>query len=390
MSEFKNYITYKRYISFFIISILIPVFIFWLSDERIKDLSAYLFLFLFGYLIYKIRSVFLCFLLLYFIFYVFFFHSGNLTIRASYMISFVLTCACLHGLNSLDVDLRDYSPQLLYYFILILFLCYIISINPTEKTYDDRIYYHGFVIAHHFAYITAFCGYFLIRRTKIILGLLIVFVGLVVGTRSGILVSLIPVIYLVKKYIFDNSKNKFQNIIFIGIGGIVLASLFVFFFREQISTSLVTFSNFSIDIFSENNEQSIDFTASRSILWALAFMKIASDGFGIVNLTGRGPAASLDFLEEEYGIRLWLHNDFFDVFFCLGIIGVTIYIYCIYRYYRSTQDVYILMMMILAMFTNGFFTYMPIMYIALHILSIKLEKLENETSDENICCDNDL
>jgi hypothetical protein len=314
----------------------------------------------------------------YFLATVFLFHSSTLGERAFFSVNFLFTSACLYGLNKLDIDLEKFNVRhILICFFLFLF-CYIISIDVSYQTFDGRVYYDGFVIAHHYAYIAAFFGYFFMLQQKTWIGIAVVLSGALVGTRSGLLVSAIPFIYLAKQYFNQSDRSKIQKAVLLCVICIIGLGATLFLFKKQIAPTINTFTTLSVEAIAENDEKSLnEFSASRTLLWALMFTQVEEDGFTVPNLIGRGPASSKDFLDENFNMRLWMHNDFLDIFFCFGALGVGVYIFCICCYYRETRDIYFLLMVLIAAFTNGFFPYIAVQFVALHLLVIKINKKQD-------------
>jgi hypothetical protein len=375
MLGITNKITNKQYIILFIASVLIPSFITWALGKGMAFIIHYWLLMLFCYLTVKTNKKLMYALLAYALATIFLFHSATLGERTFFAVSFLLTAACLYGLNDLDIDLEGFTLKQISTVFVVLLFCYIISINPSRQTYDGRVYYHGFVIAHHYAYLAAFFGYFFIRQEKIWLGVAIVFSGVLVGTRSGLLVSMMPFVYLAKRYFVKIPGSKVRKTVLLSVVCFFVLVPVFFLFQKQIVPTIQTFTNFSVESVVENDEEAMaDFSASRTFMWALMFTQVAEDGFTLPNLIGRGPASSLDFLGENFDARIWMHNDFFDIFFCYGLVGLCLYIFCIVCYYRRTKDIYFLFMLLIAAFTNGFYPYMAVQLIALHTLFCKLNR----------------
>ncbi|MDR0834546.1 MAG: hypothetical protein LBN93_10270 [Candidatus Symbiothrix sp.] len=367
-----NKISSTQYVALFIASVLIPSFLTWGLGEGGIFFGHYWLSILFGYLTAMSNKKFMYVLFSYFLLSIFFFHSATFGERTFYSVSFLFTSACLYGLNDLKIDLEEFNSRQILTVFIIFVLCYLVSIDSHSGGESERTYYHGFIIAHHYAYIAAFFGYFFIRQEKTLLGIAIVLSGTLVGTRSGLLVSAMPLIYAAKKYFTEMEGAKIQKIIWISVLCLVGLAAVGYLFQEQIAPTINTFQTLSVETIAENDEEEMGkVSASRTIFWALMFTQIAEDGFTLPNLIGRGPAASLDFLEKNFDARIWMHNDFFDIFFCFGLLGLCVYIFCICCYYRQTRDIYFLFMLLLAAFTNGFCTYMAVQFIALHLLSLK-------------------
>ncbi|GHT76235.1 hypothetical protein FACS189463_0910 [Bacteroidia bacterium] len=375
MLGITNKISSMQYIVLFIASVLIPSFIAWVFGDGVAFLIHYWLFILFGYLTIKTNMKFMYVLFGYFLVSVFFFHSATLGERTFFSVNFLFTSACLYGLNKLDIDLERFNIRHIFINFFLFLFCYIISINVSGQTYDGRVYYDGFIIAHHYAYVAAFFGYFLILQQKTWIGIAVVLSGALVGTRSGLLVCAIPFIHLAKQYFNQSAGSKIQKAVLLSVICIIGLGATFFLFQKQITPTINTFKTLSVESIVENDEEELsDFSASRTILWALMFTQVEEDGFTLPNITGRGPASSKDFLEENFNARLWMHNDFLDIFFCWGALGVGIYIFCICCYYRQTKDIYFLLMLLIATLTNGFFPYIAIQFVALHLLAIKINK----------------
>lgn len=312
--------------------------------------------------------------------YVIFLPTTDRSMNLIYMVNYISTIIALFSLPNISIGgLDKYNNRFIIIFSLIFLICYTITIEPTEETYDDRVYLHGFIIAHAFSYFTAFLGYFLIKQEKVIFALILLLAGAIVGTRSGLLINMIPIVsYGYTKLIKDN----------LSIGTYFLSAVITGFFILIISETSIgamiasvydTFDNISLDIFNSNNSDSEHFTAGRNILWALAFSEIALDGFSINNLFGRGPGASYDLTEKFYGERLWLHNDIFDILYCLGVLGLVLYFVAfVYFFKRNNYSWDIILMSVIALFTNGLFTYKPIVFFALITLAKQINEFKND------------
>lgn len=375
-------ISYKSYLWVFVGFIIMSPFMEVFGGKNlfsIASILAYIVMFIYSE---SKEKVCLFGVALYSCSYVLLTHNGDFLNRFQYMLSFMLTVGALLTIDKLKIsEITRINTTLAFVFFLTFASLNLFFSVPKEGGLDGRIYYIGFIGAHEFSYLTAYLGYFLLRM-KNKWGLVIVLMGFPVGARSGLLLNMIVLFY----FFWDTFReSKFAILLYLlmGVGG----SVFVISMKGEILDNLSmitsTFENFTLDIFSEENQMAFMLTASRNILWAIFFQKVASDGFCLDNLIGRGPYSSNLLNERIYGEALWMHNDFFDTFYCLGLLGLLFYIFAIYRFFINTgKDYFFLAMLILSGFTNGFFGYKAIVIIALVAYYYQYNKIEAETEKE--------
>lgn len=358
-------ISYKSYLWVFVGFIIMSPFMEVFGGKNLFSIASILaFIVLFIYSESKEKLI-LAGVAFYSIIYMLFTHNGDFLNRFQYMLSFMLTVGALFTIDKLKIsEITKINKTAVFGCFLTFALLNLFFAKPSEGGLDGRIYYIGFIGAHEFSYLTAYLGYFLLKM-KNKWGLLIVLMGFPVGARSGLVLNMIVLFYFFW-VTFRNSKFGIMIYSVIGVACTALLFSMKSDILENISLITSTFENFTFDIFSEDNEMAFMLTASRNILWAIFFQKVISDGFCIDNLIGRGPYSSNLMNERIYGEALWMHNDFFDIFFCLGLLGLILYFFAIYRFFKNTgKDYFFLAMLVLSGFTNGFFGYKAIVIIAL-------------------------
>ncbi|MGL5919788.1 MAG: hypothetical protein ACRCZQ_04710 [Bacteroidales bacterium] len=373
-----NEISYIKYLIFFVVFLCMGSFPTFFGLPNFGEYFSLLTIIIF-FLYSKVKLLDFSLMLLAFC-YIIFLPTSDRGMNVIYMVNYISCIIALFTLPSISIaGLDRYNNKFVIVFSLVFLICYAITIVPTEETYDDRVYLHGFIIAHAFSYFTAFLGYFLIKQEKLLIASIILLAGAVVGTRSGLLINMIPIVsYGYTKLVKD--KLSLGTYFFSAI----ITVLFIVFISAtslgaMIASVYDTFENASFDIFNSNSADSEHFTAGRNVLWGLAINEIASDGFSINNIFGRGPGASYDLTERFYGERLWLHNDLFDILYCLGFFGLFLYLSALFYFFkRSNYSWDIILISVIALFTNGLFTYKPIVFFALIILNQQINEFKND------------
>lgn len=244
------------------------------------------------------------------------------------------------------VNVKELKKHLLI-FVSLFIIMYELSVPYAKKRDADDLYYdvhrvykEGFVISHMACYYLSVSGYILyLLRARIIAFILWIYVASL-GPRIGLIYIMVAigilVLYKVPKIYKVLFKYKYALILFI-----------------IISVTMIV----SIAIKSLGVEGLMVFTSGRSIFWLDALEQVGRDGLDYLNLIGRGPQYSMIFNEENFGSHIWMHNDFLDVFFNLGIIGIIVYLFSFYNYFKKIDSLYLLFTFLLGAFFNGFLYY---------------------------------
>ncbi len=85
---------------------------------------------------------------------------------------------------------------------------------------------------------------------------------------------------------------------------------------------------------------------------------------------------------QNYGMRLWFHNDFLNIFYTYGIWATMLYIWFFIKIYRDNKDyikqnIFIFVFyssMVITAIINGFYYYFPVFLLYLFLVMIKREK----------------
>lgn len=277
-------------------------------------------------------------ILVYFFIYVFYFDSFTLANNASYLIPFVLTCSLLVLPREKKLKLsiiQNNTIIVVYSFAIILY--YIVGQN---RFFEDRFYLVGFVIPHHFSYYCAIFTLFLLKQGKFIFAIIVTMAGIYVGARSGILVSILCYIY----YFLSNPVYK----IYLKSACLILGLV-----------GIVSYSTLGFD-FLTNNLPASSSDNTRTLLWINMSNQVEIDGLSWENLFGRGPRSSYEYNYNTLGLELWMHNDFFEVFFTLGAVGLIFYLICLTKFFNLFKNWFFIGFIVILIATNGFFTYLPL------------------------------
>ncbi len=105
--------------------------------------------------------------------------------------------------------------------------------------------------------------------------------------------------------------------------------------------------------------------------------------FGFIDfLIGKSFMNALLANGQNFGAAMWFHNDFLNIFYTYGILGVSMYIWFFVKIYRDNkreikQNVFIFIFytsMIITAVINGYYYYFPVFLLYIFFLMIKKEK----------------
>jgi len=362
----------------FLIIILLPVFKItefyynYLSSRNVQ-FAAYsliiIFLLLFLLNNKQIRII-LFFVVLYYLAYILL-PSTLWNNNASQAIPFVLTIALLITYSYYDIVFsKKYVDYLLLFTFLYVTLFFLSVLLNGLTVLNNRLYLDGFVISHSFSYTIIALGIFVYTFKNKSLGFILISLSALVGARSGILLFLLTVAYI----FFDNVKSLKKIISFTIILAMIALIIVGNFDIPVLYSSLDTFKNLdwgSFNLFG-TDKYSSSFTASRSTIWYNTFIEF-SQNFSLNELIfGRGPLSPFSFTESIGLGRIWLHNDFFNIVYAYGILGIVLYLWVLIKYLIKTKSFYALAYIFAAAFSNGFYYYdTPLILTIFSIIMIK-------------------
>ena len=302
-------------------------------------------------------------------------YKGSIVTNTSYFLMFGNIYYSLYYFSRIEpINIYNKKFQIIIFLFSLFFIVnYEFSIpfsNAREGMRDIndniRVYREGFVISHVAAYYISTLAFLLYKLKYRVFAVFLWVYTIFLGARIGILYSLIGIFFVVMhKYklgrLFYNFvlKNKKRFILF------VIATIFLIFY---------------LVFFRLSSDQLLKLTSFRSVLWSNAILQIYGDGFSIKNLIGRGPLSSFDFNKETLGPDIWMHNDFIEIAFNLGLPFLLFYVYTLLRHSRRIRSDYFLMIFLFSAFFNGFFYYNPTFII---ICTSIIYKFNQRYSDES-------
>lgn len=231
-----------------------------------------------------------------------------------------------------------------------------LNYNSVEEDALDK---KGFLISHAFGYyLAAFAMYYAFRK-KVFNLTVLTLLCFFFSRRTVVLLCLLGWFYYFKE---RYGKKK----------ALIISSIAIVFIVSYIGFTTY-FGNFAFSLDPYDSE-SASFTSGRSRFWgSFIYFKLLNSNTPLNEIIfGAGPASSRDFNLQYCGIDVWMHNDFFDLLFCLGIIGLAIYIYALISSCKQLGW-YFGVFVLIAANMNGFMLYQtfPIIYLFVIIKSIE-------------------
>ncbi|WP_428661403.1 hypothetical protein [Runella sp.] len=234
---------------------------------------------------------------------------------------------------------------------------YALSRNNSSEYYQvERIYKEGFVISHLACYYLGVMGYFLYLMRQRILAIALFGYVITLGARIGLIYLAIAVALLILRNfpVLWKSIFRWRYIILLIIAiGLTIAT--------------------TIALQKIGPEGLMVFTSGRSIFWMNAISKIKTDGYSLINFFGRGPKASFTFNEATFGLKIWMHNDYLDLLFNIGVWGLCLYLYSLVYFFNRVKALYLFLVFIFASLFNGFLYYDAIFVILLNTVFVRLK-----------------
>jgi hypothetical protein len=387
----NNTISYKAIFLLFWLPTAYSLFSFILSLVGIPfQAGAYIELLIFIYLLAFLAKITKSGLLPFLILTLFITYSllgvGDVFGKARESVSFFLAITALLTLPKLNIKKEDLtkSHKMITTFIPFLLIAYFLSIVTRGIYLDTRVYLSGFIIAHAFNYLVILLGFYMHQYKFKKYGFFLISLSIFTGTRSGLILALLTFIYLFLK---DHPLNLKLIIRFVLMSFIVVFALMSL--RSHIptlDTVLKTFegkggSSYSYNLLDKGN---IEFSYGRTYLWfnAYHYFQKQSNGAFIPVIIGHGSFAIENLSNNLYRKSFWMHNDFVQIYFCYGLMGILIYLIAIlkfrkYNYYGN----YFFIFLLLSAMLNGFYKYAVIQYLIIFYL---LDKTNNLRMDKNI------
>lgn len=358
---FLSYISQKAggesYISYFV---LLSTFLILFKGEQLKK-NIFL-------------ALFLCF---YFLFNLFYF-EGSLIANARESILFINFLACLYSIKTLanEFDKIDYEVlrKFFYWFAIIFVALFFITAVINGKKYVlesgeiEREYFNGFVISHQFSYYVILLAFIFLKYEKWLLSLILIILSLIVGNRICILIILSGYFFYI-----EDRKNLFiaKLASFIGKLVLLIAVVLPFYFTiiSPATLSWRAISSFLLD----NN--TIEFTSSRSIFWYDAINSLRSVNlFSPEFFFGLGPDSVNALTLQELGISVWMHNDFLQIYYCFGFVGICLYLHALYFFAKSLKSLNVVWIIVAAAAFNGFYNYGVIQLVIMLVAISKIKR----------------
>lgn len=274
-------------------------------------------------------------------------------VEGSRMYVSALLCSYAAFLYFLDFDEWNISVEkadfLFLSFIILLSIAQITSIEDPlsfirtnqESLEENALDKKGFIISHAYGYYLATFAFYFAYRKKIIWVIILTMLCYFFARRTNLLIISFSWLYM--GYSMYGKKIYY-----------VLVPIFAYVAFKVFNSAYMGEFAFSLDT---RDTESIAFTSGRSRFWG-TFLELYTSGNMSFKeyLLGMGPASSFDFNLTHAGLRVWMHNDFVDLLFCMGIIGLSIYVLLLYKQILKL-GIYFASFAIIAGMINGFVIY---------------------------------
>jgi hypothetical protein len=241
---------------------------------------------------------------------------------------------------------------------------------------NHRTFLKGFfriphVASYFFGFSAIFLAFLAFKKQKylfLIPVILLLVLSLYTGVRSFMLALIISVfIYLMQK--------KYLSYFLIA----AILGLFVILFRNQIADILEgTFLQQHFSIVTTLFDNFGRF--SRVMIWYSWFMAV-SDFHWYEFLIGKSYLSGLVFNENLFGQQMWFHSDILNMFYCYGIIGISVYLSFLIRIFKDCKqyiqgNIFIFLFFstsVVISFINGFYYYFTVFLMYMFILMVASE-----------------
>lgn len=249
--------------------------------------------------------------------------------------------------------------------------------KPVHLLKKLRVFHRGlFRITHVAAYFFGFLFLFFAyqyrsrkRMIDIVLLIISLLLCLYTGSKTALLAMALSIFIfiLVKRSIFYSA---------------LLILIFVVLIYERESILRITENTiiYPYTLFIYISSEKIG-DLSRFQIWNSWWTEISHFGYREF-LIGKSFSNVLVANEKNLNLRIWFHNDFLNIFYTYGIIGVFLYIWFfikIFRDYRLIINNNIIIFvfyfsMVITAFINGYYYYFPVFILYLFFLMIKNEQ----------------
>lgn len=268
-------------------------------------------------------------------------NSNNIILNikdAIYFNTFVLISLVLSKKNVyLFLDIYFKKKKKLFFYIICMsnFILLLGLFNNSAYYYDwddYGIYYKGFTYMPHV--VAALCLLLLLINLYYIYNInkgkkslhIMLIIPIYCIMKTGARVYLVPLLLLlllvvVKKY----GYKKGSILLFVSLPLIVSAIM-----SSSMLDKFISVFNFEF-----NNNLLSNLTSGRSQMWSGLIYHYSNNYNVIEKIVGTSydNVYRLNYLYS--GMNVWAHNDIINILISMGIIGVVIYIYCFYNYYKA-------------------------------------------------------
>lgn len=274
---------------------------------------------------------------------------------ASYFTFLLNLCLAIFILPRVSFDKIHYKSfrKIVTYSTLLFITFYELS-HPfaKDRSFSDdyfgnsREYREGFVISHTATYYLGVLGFILFLMNRKILALAVWLYVYILGARIGLVYIFSSVIVIVLNQVGLYIKLKKISLLFFSLLLITIITICIninkYFGFDQLNV----------------------FTSGRAKIWTNALVSIREWDFQDF-LLGMGPKQSIVFNDRVSNIAVWMHNDFLDIFYNLGFIGLCIFFCFLISFIKSTRSVFFVLVFVFASFLNGFFLYDPVFFLTI-------------------------
>lgn len=271
--------------------------------------------------------------------------SEDVSNHLKYSVYFLLELTCFYMASSENVlnklqskvnrNIRRNSILLMTYSLVLLMMMFNSSCYSTDL-WNGAGYFQGFTVPHGVAgsccLAISLCLIGLINKKVSFYDIFIIGINLIAILKTGARTYLIAAMALLMLFVVVALRNnKYRYIILT----IMLTCAFIVVVN---STSFRNKMNYTIAQRSISGFSKIDaFTSSRTIIWAKDLEIFLKSGINVV-LFGGGFDYSYA-INSSWSYRIQAHNGFLEVLLSTGIIGLIIFVYLLYKYFKSINRV---------------------------------------------------
>lgn len=302
-------------------------------------------------------------------------------VEGSRMYVSALLCSYAAFLYFLDFDEWNISVEkadfLFLSFIILLSIAQITSIEDPlsfirtnqESLEENALDKKGFIISHAYGYYLATFAFYFAYRKKILWVFILTCLCFFFARRTNLLIIAFSWMYM--GYSIYGKKIYY-----------VVVPIFAYAAFKVFNSAYMGAFAFSLDA---SDTDAAVFTSGRSFFWGTFLNLLTSGKMTLMEyLFGMGPASSFDFNLTHAGLRVWMHNDFIDLLFCMGFFGLAIYVVMLYKQI-SKLGVYFAAFAIIAGMINGFVIYstIPVLCVFSYINHLQQESDKSRLEYDN-------